>query len=324
MEIIVSVKNEIPSFFLVGAAKSGTTSLYSYLSQHPDIFLPDVKEPNFFAYKDAPLRAKGPKSEDVLIKLLLKKTVTCERDYHYLYKNAKANQLTGDCSPRYLYFENVAELIYRRCPDAKIIVILRNPVARAYSHYLMNRQRDLEPEDTFEKAIDQEVSRKQQGWGWDWHYLSLGRYGEQLQRYYDRFPKENILVVMHDDFVSDQQAVIQKIYQFIGVEDTFCADTGRQFKVASTVGAADGFLGRLVFATESTWLGALAIKFIPKKAGLWVQDILRDFVSKSRGGRKIPALSLETKLLCWQRLQDDVKQVEQLLARDLSYWKPEE
>ncbi|VAW54786.1 Sulfotransferase [hydrothermal vent metagenome] len=321
MEMAVSIKNETPNFFLVGAAKSGTTSLYSYLSQHPDIFLPEVKEPNYYAYKDTQLSVKGPKPEKILIKLLLKKTVTNESDYYHLYAKAQMSQLTGDCSPRYLYSENVAELIYRDCPDAKIIVILRNPVARAYSHYLMNRQRDLEPEDSFENALDQESSRKQQGWGWDWHYLSLGRYGEQLQRYYDRFPKENILVVLHDDFISDQQTIMQEIYRFLGVDDAFCADTRRQFKVASTVGASDGFFGRLVFATETTWIGSFAIKLIPKKVGLLLQNALRDIVSKRRGGRKIPMLSQEIKLFCWQQLQDDVKYLEVLLERDLSHWK---
>ena len=94
----------------------------------------------------------------------------------------------------------------------------------------MNRQRDLEPEGTFEKAVDEENDRIQQGWGWDWHYLSLGRYAEQLRRYYDRFPKENILVVLHDEFVTEQQAVIQKIYRFIGVDDDYKVPScGRNF-----------------------------------------------------------------------------------------------
>jgi len=318
----VSVNKEIPDFFLIGAAKSGTTSLYSYLSQHPDIFLPDIKEPNYFAYKDVPLSIKGPRTEEDLIQLLLKKTVTNENDYHNLYVAAKEHQITGDCSPRYLYYEKVPELISNERPKAKIIVILRNPVARAYSHYLMNRQRGLEPEESFEKAIDQEGSLKRQGWGWDWHYLSLGRYAEQLQRYYDRFPRDNILIILHDDFISDQQSVLQEIYRFLGVDDTYIADIGRQFKVASKVGAADGFLGRLVFATESTRLGALAIKIVPKKIGLRVQNILRDVISKRHDGRKIPSLSFEIKDRCWQQLQGDVRQLEQLLERDLSHWKP--
>jgi len=318
----MTVKNIFPHFFVVGAAKSGTTSLYSYLAQHPDLFLPDVKEPNYFAYKNTSLHVKGPKAESTLIKLLLKKAVVNESDYLKLYENAGESQLMGDCSPRYLYFEQAPELIYKDCPKAKIIVILRNPVARARSHYLMNRQRDLEPEETFETAVDKEQERKQLGWGWDWHYLSLGRYAQQLQHYFDKFPRENILVVLHDDLIADQQAVIQKIYRFIGVDDSYQADTSRQFKVASTVGAADGFLGRLIFATESTRIGALAIKIVPKKAGLWLQNILRDAFSKRHGGRKIPLLSQATKAYCWQQLQDDVKRLEQMLERDLSHWKP--
>ena len=318
----MSVESRFPDFLLVGAAKSGTTSLYSYLAQHPDVFLPDVKEPNYFAYKDSALNVIGPKSEEILVKLLLKKTVVSKDDYLNLYVSAKPDQLTGDCSPRYLYYKNAPDHIKADCPDSKIIAILRNPVARAYSHYLMNRQRDLEPAATFEKAIELEEERKQRGWGWDWHYLSLGRYAEQLQRYYDRFPKQNILVVLHDEFVLEQQSVIQKIYRFIGVDDSFVADTNRQFKVASTVGAADGFLGRLVFATESTWLGALAIKIVPKKAGLWLQNTLRDMVSKKGGGRKIPPLSFETRMHCWSQLKDDVTKLEGLLGRDLSLWKP--
>lgn len=318
----MAVSKNRPDFLLVGAAKSGTSSLYSYLSQHPAIFLPDVKEPNYFAYKESSLQVTGPKSGDLLVRLLLKKTVTSKADYDNLFSEASDGQVTGDCSPRYLYYDHSAEFIYEESPNARIIVVLRDPVARAYSHYLMNRQRDLEPLESFEEAIAEEGIRKENGWGWDWHYLSLGRYHEQLMRYYERFPDERILVILHDELIVDQQAVIKKIYRFIGVDDSYIADTERRFKVASTVGAADSYLGRLVFATESTWLGRMAIKLVPKKAGLWAQNILRDIVSKRKGGRRIPALSLETKSLCWDRLKDDVVKLEKLLDRDLSGWAP--
>ena len=112
----VSLNKNFPDFFVIGAAKSGTTSLYSYLAQHPDLYLPDVKEPNYYAYKDSPLRVIGPKPDDVLVKLLLKKTVTTESDYHALFAGATTGQLTGDCSPRYLYYKQAPERIYHDFP----------------------------------------------------------------------------------------------------------------------------------------------------------------------------------------------------------------
>ena len=118
------------------------------------------------------------------------------------------------------------------------------------------------------------------------------------------------------------QGITQKIFRFLGVNERFCPDTGRRYKVASTQGAADSYLGRLVFATESTWLGSLAIRLIPKKLGLWVQNQLRDRLSRRGGGSKIAPLDFDTRMVCWDRLKADVQTLEKLLGRDLSSWKP--
>lgn len=320
----MELQADLPDFLLVGAAKSGTSSLYSYLVQHPEVFLPAVKEPNYFAYRGMPLDTGGPKAADMLEKLLHKKTVTRLDEYKALYSPAKTGQTSGDCSPRYLYYPNAPEAIHELIPEARIVMILRNPIDRAYSHYLMNRQRDLEPEDLFLQAAHLENERIEQGWGWDWHYLQVGMYGQQLQRYYKRFPAENILIILHDELVADVQGVVRKIFQFIGVDEDFLPDTGRRYKVASTQGAADSYLGRLVFATESTWLGALAIRLIPKKFGLWMQNHLRDRLSRKGGGTEIPPLDTDTRMFCWELLKEDVQVLEKLLDKDLSGWNPEE
>lgn len=319
----MTLPKDLPDFLLVGAAKSGTSSLYSYLAQHPDVFLPEIKEPNYFAYRGTLLDTKGPKAPKIIESLLHKKTITSLDDYMALYSGASTGQTSGDCSPRYLYYGDAPEAIHDLIPDARIIVILRNPIDRAYSHYLMNRQRDLEPEDSFHRAVDLEKERIGLGWGWDWHYLSVGMYGQQLQRYYSLFPKNNIMVIFHEELVKNLNGVIRKIYRFLGVNDTFTADTERRYKVASTHGAADSYLGRLVFATETTWLGAIAIRLIPRSLGLQIQNILRDLVSRKGDGRDIPPLDFEVRNFCWEHLEADVQLLEKLLGRDLSNWKPE-
>ncbi len=115
-----------PNFFLVGAPKSGTSSFYEYLSAHPDIYLPKVKELHYFAY---------PEVADTYYDVPF---VASESEYLGLFDNRRGEKCAGDLSPSYLYRELAADRIQRFQPDAKIIISLRNPIKRAISHYLMD------------------------------------------------------------------------------------------------------------------------------------------------------------------------------------------
>ena len=136
---------------------------------------------------------KGPGDDDWVF-------VTQIDDYEALFSDARPQQLLGDISPRYLFFEQAARRIHDYVPNARLIAILRQPVERAYSHYLMNRSRGCEPERDFPAAIALENERWARGWGWDWCYAGAGRYHQQLQRYYELFKPEQILVFLYEEW----------------------------------------------------------------------------------------------------------------------------
>lgn len=223
---------KLPTFFIVGAAKSGTTSLASYLRQHPEVFISASKEPNFFALEGLDLPPRGPAPPEVLTRMLYNWSRIEREAYHALFEAADRFRAVGEASVRYLYFEEAPPRIREALPEARIVVMLRDPVSRLYSHYNMNRQILLEPLP-LEGALEAEASRIAAGWGWDWHYAALGRYACQLRRYYERFPRAQIGVWFHDDFGRDPLAVYAEICRHIGVDPAHRPDMRERGMVSS-------------------------------------------------------------------------------------------
>lgn len=216
----------LPNYLVIGAAKAGTTSLQAYLDQHPDIFVASRREPSFFAHEGETPSFCGPGDEDW-------KFVTDLDAYRRLFAGAGDCQAVGEISPRYLYFEKASERIARHVPQARLIAILRHPVDRAYSHFLMNRNRNCEPAATLPEAIALEAERTGRGWGWDWRYVGAGLYHEQLSRYYDRFPQERIRVFLYDDLTADTGAFFAELFSFLGVDPTVRPTTSTRYRAAS-------------------------------------------------------------------------------------------
>lgn len=207
----------LPNFLLIGTAKAGTTSLYHYLRQHPDIFMPAVKEPRFFAYLDDPPAMTGPgdrASNEAA------GAVCTMADYRALFDEVEGERAVGEASVNYLYSETAPRRIHEHLPDVQLIAVLRNPIERAYSHYLHLLSSGREPVREFEAALDAEADRRQQGWEWSWHYTRMGFYHEQLRRYLEHFDREQLTVYLFDDFKEDNVGVTQDIYRRLGVDDT--------------------------------------------------------------------------------------------------------
>ena len=214
-----------PNFFIVGAAKSGTTSLWRYMKQHPDVFFPDNKEPNFFAYEaEISQSICGPADPEVLLKKLHSLTVTSFDVYQDLFRNASSAKAVGEASVRYLYFPQACERIFQSLPDSKIIIILRNPVNRLYSHFLMMKgMYSLEPLSLSE-ALEQEESRISAKWDWDWHYVQVSMYFDQVRRYLETFGSSNVRVFVYEEFCQSPLQVVQEIFRFLDVDDNFVPD----------------------------------------------------------------------------------------------------
>jgi hypothetical protein len=222
--------SQLPNFLIIGAAKAGTTSLWAYLRQHPEVFFPANKEPNFFALEDRSLSLRGPASPKVLHELLYSYCVQDYESYLGLFRSVRGQKAVGEASVRYLYAQEAPERIRASIPDVRLVAILRNPVSRLYSHYSMNRQYGLESLGVLE-AIEAERSRREAGWAYDWHYVNVSRYAGQIRRYFMLFGREQVKVLLHDEFLSRPVEVVQEVCGHIGVERAFVPDMSQKEKV---------------------------------------------------------------------------------------------
>ncbi len=217
----------LPNFIILGAAKAGTTALYYYLMQHPQIHVTPLKETNFFALEGQPLDFRGPGDEEYVNRL----SITRLEDYKEQYRWSGGRTAIGEASPLYLYSPRAVERIRHYVPDAKLIAILRNPVDRAFSAFLHLVRDDREPFSDFRQGLAAELERIAAHWEHIWHYKSLGLYHEQLRRYYDAFPAEQIKVFLYKDLRTDPEAMVREMFDFLGVDPSFVPDMTERHNV---------------------------------------------------------------------------------------------
>jgi hypothetical protein len=207
-------QQRVPDFFIVGHHKCGTTALYEMLKLHPEIYMPDIKEPWFFA-RDLRVRFE-PSSP-------LPETL---EDYLSLFAGATDGQRIGEATPSYLMSHSAASEIAQLQPDARIIALLREPAAFLRSLHLQSLRNHAETEPDLRKALALE-SRRRRGEAiprdairpQELLYTDHVRYVEQLRRYSSVFPREQILVLIYEDFRSDNDAAVRRVLRFLGVDD---------------------------------------------------------------------------------------------------------
>jgi Sulfotransferase domain len=232
-----------PNFFLVGAAKAGTTSIYAYLSQHPQVFFPSIKEPHFFT------QVRPAPELRFLIEAISKRSA-----YLRLYASAAGHEVIGDASPSYLWHPEVAQRIRAKVPRAKIAIILRDPVERAYSHYLMDYREGAQSRPFYE-ALMEDMKRSDKGWGVSYLYYELGLYAAQVKRYLDAFKPEQVKIFLFEDFRRDARAVLRELTNFLGVDSKPVTEIDTSRKYNSYAAPRNQFLRRIAGAKPSRMLG---------------------------------------------------------------------
>lgn len=206
----------LPNFLIIGAAKAGTTALYKYLQQHPQIYMTPTKETNFFAFEGEAVDFQG--IGDIALKDF---SITDLKSYQAQFAGVTTEKAIGEACPSYLYYPQAASRIKKYVPDARLIVILRNPIERAYANFLHTVRDDREPHTDFALALQDEAVRIANGWEWFWHYIQVGFYGKQLQHYYETFPHCQIKVYLYEDLKANAIALLQDIFRWLEVDDTF-------------------------------------------------------------------------------------------------------
>ena len=282
-------------FFIVGAPKSGTTSLYHYLSEHPQVEMSSQKEPNYFS--DKAIHNQGM--------YYVKNRVNTLDKYESLFAQ-KESVVYGECSVSYLFYENVAEDIKKYNPNAKIIIMLRNPIERAFSHYLMDYRLGL-ISDSFENIIAKKSKHKNAHLFYQ-QYIKVSKYAKQIQRYLDFFEKENILFVDYEDFKKNGSEIVFQVYDFLNISTEFGANINTKynaFKMPKNNG--------IRFIYSFVFLRKILTYLLPKYL---VNNII---VFLFKVDTK-PELSMETRSLLIKIFKDDIKKLEEILSNDYLKW----
>lgn len=220
-------ENNFPNLFIVGAAKSGTTALVDYLNQHPEIYFSPIKEPHYFSkdiryenFREDHKRNTNINLENYFKQKPLQKRhiafISKKDDYLSLFAGADKEIILGEASTGYLFSKVAAKEIYDFNPNSKIIIILRNPVERTISHYFMDAK-NANPINTIYKDLLNDYSSVQKGYCISNLYIELSLYFEQIKRYLEIFPANQILILRQETLNSFSQDVINTICKFLEI-----------------------------------------------------------------------------------------------------------
>ena len=300
------MKNKLPNFLIVGAAKSGTSSLHNYLNQHPEVFMPSynsegmkVKEPRFLI-KD-------------LVKHRLHNGVWTWEEYKSLFGDVIDEKAIGESTVLYLYYykdaiKNIKEKLGN---DVKIIIMLRNPADRAYSAF-QHVSRGFKEQNSFEKSLEMEDGRleKDRNLTPMVMYKEMGLYHEMVKSYQEHF--SNVHVIIYDDFRDDTENEMKKIYQFLGISENADIDYVTRHNIGGKRWKNDKV--KYLFMKENP-IKSIFRRIIPK--GLR-RGIRNNLVKASTN--KVTPMKGHTRIMLNDFFREDVKQLSTLLNRDLTNW----
>jgi hypothetical protein len=203
----------LPDFVIAGAYRGGTTTLRRWLGEHPQIFMPSLAEPSFFAFDDG---AYPPHMLEGANDLFRRRRTTSFDDYLQLFQSAPSGAIRGECSPEYLRATGSAARIAETLPDCRVIFSLRNPVDRLISDWKMCR-RDGAEKLGLRAALDLAAERNEHG-EFGGHYLATSHYAEGLMEFFETFPRSNILVLIQERWTKNPHLAAQQLGEFLDVD----------------------------------------------------------------------------------------------------------
>ena len=294
----------LPNFLIIGTTKGGTTSLYQYFRAHPEVYMSPVKEPRYFAFDHTnPEHQAGVPH---------RYPITSMEEYLALFDDVKGEKAIGEASPMYLNSPIASARIKSCIPDVKLVVSLRNPVDRAYSHYLMYHRegnikssfidafRDLERVDSYSQ-----------------HCVRTSLYYEKLRRYYDIFDRDQIKVVFLEDLMDAPLSVLRELFRYIDVEETFVPEVS---KVHNPGGSPKnrtlysivryGFLPRSLYYRISATLKPVVPRIIVELRRKLMQ----------RNLERPPQLTPEIREEVTDFYREDIARTQELIQKDLGCW----
>ena len=308
MKIDVDGKSlSLPDFLIIGAARSGTTSLYYSLRRHPRVYMPDLKEPFFLSFV-------GEVPEFTDLHFLRDHEWTVE-DYARLFSDAGPDQLLGEASTSYLYMHektigHIERLYGPAADEIRFIAVLRNPVERTFSNYLLLQTAGW-GELTFDQYLDRSFTRERMKRRWDYDYIGLGRYAEGIRAYKSRFP--HLFVALYED-LQDSGALLGRLFDFLSLEPI---ELQEQSLRANASGEPRSRIAlRLLEATGR--LASPIRTFLPYSTRVRLAGIRE---SVRRRLLRQPTMSNDQRARLVEVFSEDVRALEDVIGRDLSSWR---
>jgi hypothetical protein len=302
----------LPDFFIIGVPKAGTTALHSALALHPDVCMSRVKEPKFFLCEDGrPMRQSGPGDAGSAREWI------CDRaEYETLFEGTD-DLVRGESTPLYLYDKAAHYRIARLLPDARLIIVLRDPIDRAHSNWLHLWSDGLEPVGDFVTACSFEDQRVASGWGHSWHYLRMGRYGEQLEHLLTVFPREQIEILRYRDLVDTPADALDRICRFLGVAEGAVSTIPTE----KTGGYAEETV-RARTPSKAIRVGSNIGSLFPPEIWRFVSAPLISELQRGAGPR--PRIRPEDRRRLISGFEEDIDLLERLTGLDFSDWLNDE
>lgn len=286
-----------PNFLIVGAPKAGTTSIAHYLKEHPEVFIPREKEPFYFL----PNILDETSQDDPMYNAIKQRSHLSEQSYYGLFEDVCNEKKIGEATVHYLYhYNDVIPKVRRELGDVQIIIVLRNPITRAFSNYKFQKGQLA----TFERALELEEVRRRLKYNSLWYYKDVGRYFLPVKAYMENFSR--VHVCFFEDLVKDAASFMKEVYRFLEVDDEFLP----RFDVAhnSTIVPRNQAIRYIVYFRNK-------VKFrvpLPRP----IKEGIRKGLFKNRYG----PMKSETYMALREYFKEDVLRLEKLLNKDLSSW----
>jgi len=307
----------LPDFFVAGAPRSGTTTLYHALRAHPDVYMSPVKEPHFFSRADLqPERFRESLKASLAVfdfdawlggtqrPFLHRWYVDSWEQYVRLFEGSGAFRRRGEASTSYLWSAHAAAAIRERIPGARIVISLRHPVERAFSHYLMERRMNVTTK-SFHDHLAEDAAGPVRAWGATSLYVETGLYYNQVKRYIDTFGRDNVHVSLLEDLAGNPDKLMRSLFAFLEVEPTEAIDFARYNEAR---------LPR--FSDVGELAGAPAVKRVARR----LPDAIRRLARKLLYRSPLLAMAAEDRAMLLGQFRDDTRRLQDLIQRDLSAW----
>ena len=293
----------LPNFLIIGVQKGGTTSLINYLAEHPDVFVPFEKEISYF-------------HSDVFYK----KGVEY---YKKFFKGWKGEKLVGHAPVNTLFYaKKAAKRIYDFNREMKLIVIFRNPIDRAYSHYWYCKRNCLEDGLTFEEAIERELELLKQNNELEElqcvYYLSHGLYYDQIKEYLKYFPQDQMLFLLYEDMKKDLKSTLKRVYSFLGIKDYFSEDLlSKKYNVASMPRIK--ILQKIIY--KDNIIKDLYKSLIPETLRFFLKEkLISPLVSKNLQKFQYEPMKPSTRKFLQNFFKEHNEKLHKLIGIDISQW----